>query len=359
MGGAVKTISGGLPSIERAAGDVINKGIGGGLSQMNPFHPLNYSQMAAPAAPTTVNGPTGAPKSAPSVAKTPGAAAATAANADAVSGAVLGGVGSDNAFRQSQLNTINGLQGVASGAVNPAQAMMAQNMGQNTASQFAMANSARGGAQASAMRNAMNNAQVDNSQAAVQGAQLGLQNQMNAAGLQGQLAGQGYGQDINVANANAANQQQASLANQQSQLSTNQFNAANLQQANLANYQGQLSSNQMNAQLQNNFNQLGAQYAQMGVGAQEANQQANLAYQNQLMGQQSFNTNTSLAAQGAQRQAIGNFASGLGGAAAGSKLLGGTGTSGGGIIDSIAGLFAHGGLVPPHHVLLARMAGSY
>lgn len=339
-------------------------GVGSGLSAANPFHKLDTTQVSAPAAPIYVNAPTGMPKSAPQASYNGQATAATmvdigaampaqqAATGD-VNGALLQGVGSANAFRQAQLNAINGLNGVASGQDNPAQALVNQNMAQNTAQQFAMANSARPGGGNLALRNAMTNASQNNTQAAVQGAQLSLNNRMNATQLQGQIAGQGYGQDINVAGQNASNMQQANLANQSTRLATNQMNAQNqqqaymasyqarlaqaqmdaqnAQQANMTTYQGDLSTNQLNAQLQGNYDQLGAQYAQMGQQAQAYNQNAWTGYQGQLMGQQQYNNNTNIAAQKYQREQIGNFMSGAGG------MLG---------TASSMGLFGSGGMGP-------------
>ena len=312
------------------------KGIGGGLSAASPFHPVQTTPAPTLQAPGQVNGvtaPTLAPVAAPS--------------AQTLSGV---GQGSTNDFRQAQLNQINGLQNVANGHDNTAQRMLQQQTQQNVANQFAMANSSRPGQQASAMRQAMNNAAQMNANANVQGAQLGLQQRMQAAGLIGNIAGQGAGQDINVAGENARLGTQASIAGGQ-QATQRAISQGQLQgQANGQNIQAQ----NMNAQntlgygkLQNNqWNDVNTLQSGIGERAKQSQQKMIEGIAGSIPG-----INNIFGGSSGGTSSDGGAAGTLGGMPTGVGNDGGSGMDLG---------YAHGGLVVvPRHLLLARMAGRY
>lgn len=104
-------------------------------------------------------------------------------------------------------------------------------LGQATAAQTAAARMAHGANAALASRNAARNTADLGLQGAGQAAQAQMQDQQAANAQRGALYGQAYGQDTNVAQANAQLGQQASLANQQSQLYQTQMNDARQIQA--------------------------------------------------------------------------------------------------------------------------------
>jgi hypothetical protein len=112
--------------------------------------------------------------------------------------------GMDPAFKSAQLALINQLNGQAMGtgpSIAENQLRSAQEA--NLAQTIALANSARGASQPAIARAALEaNAQTQG-QLAQQAATARLQEQMQAAGLLGDIAGQGRGQDITVAQTNA------------------------------------------------------------------------------------------------------------------------------------------------------------
>lgn len=150
---------------------------------------------------------------------------------------------------QNQSNVYNQLQGVANGTgPNPAQAMLAQQTGQNVANQAALMAGQRGaGANAGLIARQAAQAGGNLQQQAVgQGATMQANQSLNAIGQAGQLAGQQVGQQQNQTNQNTGSQQaqqqmlynatqgvnQAQVSNQAS------INAANAGLAN-TNLQGQ------------------------------------------------------------------------------------------------------------------------
>jgi hypothetical protein len=120
---------------------------------------------------------------------------------------------------------------------------------------------------------------------------------MAAAGMLGQVAAGGRGGDMELAAQQAQLNQQAGLAGYQGDISQGQFNAQLGQQGNMFNAQQTQA-----AQLQ--FQQLQAEYAKMGMSAQQANQAAAMQVQQMQMGANQFNASQDLAAaQGAQQMA--------------------------------------------------------
>lgn len=131
------------------------------------------------------------------------------------------------------------LQGIASGAVNPAQAQFAQNTSQNVANQAALMAGQRGANQNVGLiaRQAAQQGAATQQQAIGQEAAQQAQNQINAIGAAGNLATTQAQQQIGQTNANTQAQQaeQANLLNAlqgyntnqvQSQASVNAGNAA-------------------------------------------------------------------------------------------------------------------------------------
>jgi len=127
------------------------------------------------------------------------------------------------------------LQGIASGAVNPAQAQFAQNTQQNVANQAALMAGQRGASANVGLmaRQAAQQGAATQQQAVGQEATQQATDQINAIGAAGNLATQQAGQQIGATTANT----QANLGNQGQLLgAVGQYNAA---QAGLANTQMQ------------------------------------------------------------------------------------------------------------------------
>jgi len=150
---------------------------------------------------------------------------------------------------QNQSNVFNQLQGVANGTgPNPAQAMLAQSTGANTANQAALMAGQRGsGANAGLIaRQAAQQGAANQQQAAGQAATMQAQQSLNALNQLGGIAGQ-----------QVAQQQQA----------TQGFNqVAQGEQQNILNSIGQ--QNNANVNMQSNINSANAGLAQTEMGAQ-------------------------------------------------------------------------------------------
>jgi hypothetical protein len=225
-----------------------------------------------------------------------------------------------------------------------AQAQLQQGQQANLAATMAQLASQRGQPSALAQRTAANNLTQINAQTNQQAAMARLQEQLQAQGLLGQVSGQAQslglqqrGQDIGLATTNAANQQASNLAGYQGDLQTNLaqagINANNASQLFAAQQQGQ----QFNAQQQAVYNNLIAQYAQMGMTAQQANQAAANAVAQMGMNSQVYNSNIASANQAQNVAIIGGL---LGGA---SQMAGGYATkSNGGDASKLTGLAALG-----------------
>jgi hypothetical protein len=185
-------------------------------------------------------------------------------------------------FRQAQLNLVNQLAGQAAGnGPSIAQQQFKMAADQNAAQQFALANSMRGPNQAAVARTAINQAADVNTQMAQAAAVARLQEMQQAQGLLGQTAGQGTTADLQSAQmVNQFDQQRASLA---------------------------------------------AQYAQMGMDAQKANQAADLQMrqliQTGALGQLSAIQQAITGDQANKTQAQGNLFGALGAGAAGLAQL--------------------------------------
>lgn len=127
--------------------------------------------------------------------------------------------GYDAAFRNSQLQQQQQLQGVASGQQQGAGELAAQRQYANAmAAQQADARMARGGNAALAYRNAANQSAALGSTAAGAGQQAALTDQQNAQGMLSNLNAQGRSADFSGANANAGYQAQTQGQNAQNYL---------------------------------------------------------------------------------------------------------------------------------------------
>lgn len=166
----------------------------------------------------------------------------------------------------NQSQVYNQLQGVASGAVNPAQAQFNQNTAANVANQAALMAGQRGASSNVGLiaRQAAQQGGALQQQAAGQEATQQAQNQINAIGQAGQLATTQAGQQIGQTNALT----QAQQAQQNALLAAQQG-------VNQANVSSQASINTGNTQLANT--EMGAQQQMFGGAAQGASALGGLA----------------------------------------------------------------------------------
>lgn len=294
---------------QHTGGDISTgvKSWGKGFSDLNPFKKASIPGLPDVVAPESVAAPVSPLGSTASPAAQIAAPGSFTGGKIAVPGAPSIQTG-DSAFRQNQLALANQLAGQAAGTgPSVAANQLAAGQEANIAATLAAANSARGAAAPAVQRAAIQQAAEIQGRAAQEAATARLQEQMQAAGLLGQVAGQGREMDIGQAQMqNAANldifkgQLQAAIAQGQMDQSTAEamYNAqlqTNLQQA------------QINQQNQQMFNQLQAQYAAMGLDAATANQQA--ALQIQQLQQSGALSRAGLAQQetASQRQLIGGL----------------------------------------------------
>ena len=149
---------------------------------------------------------------------------------------------------QNQSQVYGQLQGIASGAVNPAQAQFNQNTQANVANQAALMAGQRGaGANVGLMaRQAAQQGAATQQQAVGQEASQQAQNQIAAIGQAGNLATTQAGQQIGQTNANVSAQQaeQANLLNAQQGYNTNQV----AMQSNINNANAGLAGSVMGGQ---------------------------------------------------------------------------------------------------------------
>jgi hypothetical protein len=160
---------------------------------------------------------------------------------------------------QNQSNVYNQLQGVANGTgPNPAQAMLANSTGQNTANQAALMAGQRGAGANTGLvaRQAAMQGAANQQNAAGQGAALQANQSMNAINSMGGIAGQQVANHANAIqgyNQGAQSEQQNLLG---SQAAYNNANVANMQSqnaanagvsGNVANQQGKFASGALNS----------------------------------------------------------------------------------------------------------------
>lgn len=150
-------------------------------------------------------------------------------------------------FRGDQRDLVSRLQALASGrGPSLAQEQLRQGVDRATSQQYAMAAGARGNA-GLAQRNAMNAAGMLQSQAAGQGAMARAAEQLGALSQLGTATGQGRAMDDSMAQFNAGQSNQFSLANQAAQLEAERMrDAARLQAMGAASQYGQQAMQQPN-----------------------------------------------------------------------------------------------------------------
>lgn len=195
-------------------------------------------------------------------------------------------------FRQQQLALANQLAAQAAGKNSITAQQAAQSQSAALAASQAQLASSRGPANPALARAALQQNAQTQQQIAQQAQVNRLQEQMQAAGMLGNIAGQGRSSDIGLAQNQAELQQQANSQNAQLQ-----------QQAAIANQTSQ-----------QNFQGLQQKYMAMGLNADQANQQAALEFERLRTGQVNTQTANELAAQTMDRQAVGSLLSGSGSA---------------------------------------------
>ncbi len=301
--------TGGLSAIDKATGDNVGKGLRNARSAITGvFDKPKMDQFGAPDANALQKVDPDKYSQMPQGASAPQIEAAKA-NAAQINladprWAVLAH-GPQEQFRNQQSALAGQLAQQAAG-VGPsvAQNQMRQAAAANQAATFAQLASARGGANPALARQAMESAANTGNKLAVDAGTARLQEQMQAAGLLGQVAQGARGQDIGIANT------QAGLAQSQAGME---------QQTNLANMQAQQQAAIENAQQQSQFQQLQQKYASMGMDAARANQMAALEFEKMRSGTANMNTqaqNQAAAAQKAFQQKLFGQALGTGASAA-------------------------------------------
>lgn len=169
-------------------------------------------------------------------------------NSMAAQGTLLQALQAQNGL-QNQSNVYNQLQDIAAGkGPNPAQAMLAQATGANTANQAALMAGQRGAAQNVGLiaRQAAQQGAKNQQEAAGQSATMQAQQSMNAIAQSGGMAGTMAANQIGQTNANV----QAQQAEQQNLLNAaNAYNANQVSmQSNINNVNGQLANTQLQGQ---------------------------------------------------------------------------------------------------------------
>jgi hypothetical protein len=288
-GGAIGAVGGGV-----LGGLSENGGFSKGLASLDP---TTHSQIAAPAAAPQITAPV-APTSiaaAPQV-TVPGQGPAPATIAKTTGPtAAYNGFNTDKAYTPDATAAQNALMAQLAGQANGTAPSLAQNQLQqgqqaNIAATMAALASQRGQANPLAQRQAMQQMGDINAQTNQQAATARLQEQAQAQGLLGQVSGQAVGQgltargqDIGIAGQNAGFQQEAGLAGYQGNLQTNlaqgQIGATQAGQLFGAQQTAGALNAQLTSQQQAQYNTLMAQYAQMGLSTDQANQQATIEVQ--------------------------------------------------------------------------------
>lgn len=178
--------------------------------------------------------------------------------------------GPQSQFRQGQMDLYQMLHQQAMGqGPSLAQAQLQQASDANMRQAMALSQSQQGVGGAAMMRNVGNQRAQIGQQMAADSGLLRMQEQMAARNMMGQIASQGRGQDLDMANAQAGLYQQAGLSNQNA---ANQFGlqqGAFNQQAGMSNQQAGLQQQQMN-------DQMVQMYLQTGVGLDQAQMMAKM-----------------------------------------------------------------------------------
>jgi hypothetical protein len=296
---------GGLKSIDKE----FNGGkIGKQLSDLNPFKAPKLKDIPDPTAPANITAPTMAP----------GTSAATVRGPGSFQGATIGGVtgpkgalidmSQQGQFRDQQQALAKQLAMQASGQ-GPSLAVNALKQGQeaNLAATMAQLNSQRGGANPAMARATMQTAAEIQGKAAQEAADARLKEQLGAQGLLAQVSGEGRSGDITLATKQADLKQQVALEKYKGDLQLAVEQGRIDQQTAMSMFEQANQNARQDATLNAQFQALQAQYAQMGMSAQEANQRAFLEIEKMKQGAVMAANQQTLGQDAANKQMFGNI----------------------------------------------------
>ena len=266
--------------------------IGSAIGLNSPFHKKDYGSVPAvdtgavpqttapggvPSAGAQFSNPYGAGWQGYTGGKINGPAGPTAAQLSFMG---TNGVASANQFNdpfaQAQLNSVTNLQGISTGApgTSLAERQALLSGAQNQANTYALANTQRGFAQPAVTRAALQQGAAIGAQTAQQAQLARAAEQLQAAGLLGQVAGTGREQGLQAAQTNAQLTQQAGLAGYQGGIQTAIAQGQIDQDTAKSVYMAAQNAGLSQLQADTAFNDLRSKYAQMGLQSQIANQQA-------------------------------------------------------------------------------------
>lgn len=303
---AGSAISGGAKSV---GGDIATgvKSWGKGFSDMNPFKkPPTYGgydvqapdKIVAPKAPTSGVQVQGMPTTLQGgQIQAPGNVAAAQINTQG-----------QQQFAGFQTDLLNQLAAQARGQ-GPSLAAQQLQAGTdaNIAASMAALASARGGSNPALARQVIGQSADLRQQAAQQSAMARLQEQLQAQGLLGQVAGQAREQEIGLATSQAALDQEAALTNYKGQLEVAVQQGILDQRTAEQLFQAQVQESMKNADLGAQFQELQAKYAAMGLDADKANMLAALEVEKMKMGDSQAQYDSLLQGDMLQKQLVGGL----------------------------------------------------
>lgn len=321
----------GVPSAAenlRNPGGAVSKGVKGGalgdagkaISDLNPFKSPSLKDIPDPTAPANITAPTMT------------GTAATVRGPGSFTGATIGGVtgpkgalinmAQQGQFRDQQTALAAQLAQQASGQ-GPSLAVNALKQGQeaNLAATMAQLNSQRGGANPAMARATMQTAAEIQGKAAQEAADARLKEQLGAQGLLAQVAGEGRSGDITLATKQAEMQQQVALEKYKGDLQLAVEQGKIDQQTAISMFEQANQNARADADLNSKFQALAAEYARMGMNAQEANQRAFLEIERMKQGALAAQNAQIAGADAAKKQMFGQILQA--GATVGGAMVGG------------------------------------
>lgn len=326
------TIKDPVQAAQNTGGDISTgvKSWGKGFSDLNPFRAPDFKDIPDPTAPANLIRPSMNGMSEATVGKVRGPVN-TAIGSVKDPKAALIDQSQQGQFRDFQTNLASQLAAQAAGQ-GPSLAAMQLKQGQeaNLAATMAQLASQRGGANPAMARATMQTAAEIQGKAAQEAAQARLAEQLQAQQVLGQVAGQGRAADVEIAQQQAALNQQVALAKYQGDLQLAVEQGKLDQQTAMALFNEANQNARLNAQLAQQFQALQAQYAAMGLDADKANQLAALEIEKMKQGAVQAQNAQIASSHAAKTGLMGNVLSAAGtvagayfggpmGAAAGSK----------------------------------------
>ena len=296
------------------------KAVGGAISKANPFRAPSLKDIPDPTSPANITAPT-MTGTAASV-RGPGTfQGAEIAKVGGPKGALIN-MSQQGQFRDQQAALAKQLAMQASGQ-GPSLAVNALKQGQeaNLAATMAQLNSQRGGANPAMARATMQTAAEIQGKAAQEAADARLKEQLGAQGLLAQVAGQGREGDITLATKQADLQQQVALEKYKGDLQLAVEQGRIDQQTAMSMFEQANQNARQDATLNAQFQSLQAQYAQMGMSAQEANQRAFLEIERMKQGAIQAQNAQIAGADAAKKQMFGQILQA--GATVGGAMIGG------------------------------------